>query len=125
MATLGFNRLHKNGWVSFKLPGVPGAVFIDKRMFEGDVPTSGSITVEGVTLKAPGAGATEADAEKQKARLEKEAKKAEKAAAAAQKAQDRLKKLQEQAEKAKAAVEAAKAKSSGSGAEATDTPANL
>jgi hypothetical protein len=123
---LTFNRVHKNGWVSFKLAGVPGAVYIDKRMFvDGQIPAAGStieLTVAG--LKEPGADATEVDAAKAKARLEKEAAKATKAAAAAEKAQARLVKLQEQAAKASAAVEKAKAVS-GSNAESTGDAANL
>lgn len=123
---LKYNRLHKNGWVSFKIAGVAGAVFIDKRMFEGELPGEGStIQVEGVTFKPAGAGATEQDAAKVAAKLEKENQRAVKAAAAAEKAQARLAKLQEQSDRATKAVEAAKAKAAGSGAESTGDVASL
>lgn len=126
MRNLTFNRLHKNGWVSFKLAGVPGAVYIDKRMFvDGQVPAAGStIELEVAGLKEPGADATAVDAAKAQAKLEKEAAKAQKAAAAAEKAQARLVKLQEQAQKATAAVEKAKA-AQGSNAETTGDAASL
>jgi len=123
---LSFNRVHKNGWVSFKMPGVPGAVYIDKRMFvDGQIPAAGSsIQLEVAGLKEPGADATAADAAKAEAKLKKEAEKAAKAAAAAEKAQARLVKLQEAAAKASAAVEKAKAAPS-TPAEQTGDVANL
>lgn len=127
MQTLTFNRLHKNGWVSFKLTGVPGAVYIDKRMFvDGQIPVAGStISVEIAGLKEEGADATAVSAEKAAAKLAKEAERAAKSAAAAEKAQARLVKLQEQAAKAAAAVEAAKNKSGAPAAEQTGDVANL
>lgn len=125
MATLNFNKTFKNGWVGFAIPGVPGGVYIDKRTFAGDVPTGGSITIEGVTLKEPGAGVTEVDAAKLAAKLAKDTAKAEKAIAASAKAQERLAKLKASAEKAQAAVDAAKARAGAPAAESTGDVANL
>jgi hypothetical protein len=119
MQTLKFNRLHKNGWVSFKLAGVQGAVFVDRKMFEeGKIPTEGTIEVNIPGLKAEGAGAVELDAEKAAAKLAKDTAKAEKAEASAKKAQERLEKLKAQVEKANAAV----AKAAG-GTAVADAPA--
>jgi hypothetical protein len=113
MKTLTFNRVHKNGWLSFKLPGVPGAVYVDKRMLSAETlaspPTSIEIEVPGMV--EAGAGVSEAQAAKVAKKLEVEAKKAERAAAAAAKATARLEKLQAAAEKAQASAAAARAKS--------------
>lgn len=127
MRTLSFNRVHKNGWVSFKLTGVPGAIYVDRRMFvDGQIPGEGSsIQVEISGLKEPGADATAVDAAKAAARVQKEAARAEKSAAAAEKAQARLKKLQDQATKAAAAVEAARNRANAPAAETTSDVANL
>lgn len=113
MLTLTFNRVHKNGWVSIKLPGVPGAVYIDKRMFSVDPASVQSIQMEVPEFKAPGEGVSEAAAAKAAKKLELEQKKAEKAAASAAKAQARLEKLQAQADKAAAAAQKAQAKLGG------------
>jgi hypothetical protein len=127
MKSLTFNRVHKNGWVSFKLQGVPGAVYIDKRMFvEGQIPAAGStIELNVAGLQEPGASATEADAAKAAEKLAKETAKAEKSKLAAEKAQARLAKLQENATKAAQAVEAAKARANAPATETTGDVANL
>lgn len=119
---LTFNRIHKNGWLSWKLAGVPGALFVDRRMLSAETLANPpqTIDVEIPGLAQPGEGATEAQAAKLAKKQEMEAKKAERAQAAAAKAQARLAKLQESAAKAKAAAEAAQAKASGQVAPATE-----
>jgi hypothetical protein len=106
MPTLTFNRAHKNGWYSYKLTGVPGAVFIDGRMLtdEGkeNLPQTLDINIGG--MKEAGADQTEAQRQKAEAKAARDAKKAERAAAQAEKAQERLRKLQEAADKAAARV---------------------
>lgn len=113
MRTLTFNKLHKNGWVSYKLTGVPGAVFIDKRMLSAEtlanLPTSIEVNVEGMV--EPGADAVEKNAEKlakqearEKLKAEKASKAAEKATAKAEKAQAALAKAQAVIDKARAAA---------------------
>lgn len=125
MATFNFSKTFKNGWTGYRAPGVPGGIYIDKRTFAGEPPTGGSITVDGVEFKAPGADATEMDAAKLAAKLEKDTAKAAKAAAASVKAQERLEKLKASAEKAAAAVEAAKARAGAPAAASTGDVANL
>src|SRR3990167_7715707 len=109
MQTLTFNKLHKNGWLSFKLTGVPGAVFVDKRMLSAETlanpPQTISVDIPG--LVAPGADASAKAAEKAAKAQEREKIKAEKVQVAAAKATARLAKLQEAANKA--AERAAKA----------------
>jgi len=111
--TLSFNRTHKNGWVSYKQAGVPGAVYVDRRMLDAEAQASPaqSIEVEIPGMVEPGAGVSEAAAAKAAKKQEADAKKAERAKAAADKAQARLDKLQEAAKKAaeRAAAQAAKA----------------
>ena len=127
MATLTFNRQHKNGWLSWKLAGVPGAVFVDKRMLSAETlanpPQTLDIEIPG--MLPPGAGVSEAQALRAQKKLELENKKAERAQAAAEKATTRLAKLQEQAAKASAAVDAAKARASAPPTEGVETPASL
>ncbi len=110
--TLTFNRVHKNGWISYKLQGIAGAVFIDKRMLTAEAlatpPTTMVVEIEGIV--EPGAevvAKSAADAEK---KAERERVKAEKASKAIEKANARLAKLQEAATKAaeKAAAAAAR-----------------
>lgn len=112
MRTLKFNRVHKNGWLSYNMPGVAGAVYVDKRMLSAETLASPpqTIDVEVPGMVEPGADVTEAAAAKAAKKAENEAKKAEKAAAAAQKAQDRVAKLQEAANKAAARAAAAQAR---------------
>lgn len=113
MATLSFNRVHKNGWISYKTAGVAGAVFIDKRHvtpeFLANPPASIELNVEG--LLPAGANATEASQAKAAKKVEAEAKKAERATAALAKSEAKLAKLKAAADKAqeKAAALAAKA----------------
>lgn len=112
MRTLKFNRVHKNGWLSWKLAGVAGAVFIDKRMLSPETlanpPQTLDIDVPGMV--EAGADATEAERIKAEKKAEKDAAKAAKATAAAEKAAARLAKLQENAAKAQAKAEAVAAK---------------
>ncbi len=127
MNRLTFNRLHRNGWVSFKLQGVPGAVYVDRRMFaEGQIPVEGStISLDVAGLAEPGADAKTLSAEKAAEKLVKEQARAEKSQASAVKAAERLEKLKAQVEKANAAVESAKARGSASAAETTGDPSSL
>lgn len=113
MATVNFIRVAKNGWYTFRIPGVPGSLYIDGRMVTAEAKESGvyPTTLElDFPLVAPGADASE------KARLAAEKKaaadlaKTEKALKAAEKANAKLAKLQETAAKAQAIVDAAKAK---------------
>ncbi len=110
--TLKFNRTHKNGWLSYKMDGVPGAVYVDKRMLSAESlatpPQTIDINIEGIL--EPGAGVTEAAAAKTAKKQEADTKKAERAKAAADKAQARLAKLQEQAKKAQDRANAVAAK---------------
>ena len=110
--TLNFNRTFKNGWIVYRLAGVPGGVYIDGRTATPEMKANppATITVEGFELLPPGANATEMDAAKAAKKLEQEAKKAEKANAAAAKATARLEKLQAAAAKSQAAVDAIKAR---------------
>lgn len=111
MATLQFNRLHKNGWLSWKIAGVHGAVFIDKRMLPAEVLENppAELTVD-IQLVEPGAEATAKAAAMSAKKLEREQKRIQKAEAVAAKAAAKLQKLQETAAKAQAIVDAAKAK---------------
>lgn len=112
MRTLTFNRIHKNGWLSWKLPGVAGAVFVDRRMLSADTlanpPQSIEVDIPGMV--EPGADLTEAARLKAEKKAAMDTKKAERAAAAAAKAQARLAKLQAAAEKAQARANAVAAK---------------
>lgn len=114
-----FNRLHTNGWMSYRIPGVPGQVFVDKRMLtpeavEGVVANPpATIELDFPGFASPGADVTSKAAEKAAKKAELEQKKAERATAAAAKVQERLAKLQDQAAKAQAIVDKARAKASG------------
>lgn len=110
MKTLTFNRVHKNGWISYKIAGVAGAVFVDRRMLTDEALASPAqtIDVEIPGLREPGADASAAAAEKEAKKIAREAAKAAKASAAAEKAQAKLAKLQETAAKAAAAAAAAR-----------------
>lgn len=123
--TLKFNRLHKNGWLSYRLPGVAGAVFIDRRMLSPETienpPTTLDLDFPG--MLEPGADASEKAAEKEAKRLEREQKKAERAAAAAEKAQARLAKLEEAKKKAEEAIARARANASQGDAPAEEAAA--
>lgn len=125
MALLKFNRLHKNGWLSYKVPGVAGAVFIDKRTvtpeFLANPPAELDLAIDG--LLPPGANASEAAAEKEAKRQARDAAKAERAAKAQEKAAARLQKLQEAAAKAQAKAEAVAKKAAGGDAPAADASA--
>lgn len=112
MPQFNFNKVHKNGWLSFKQIGTSGAVFIDGRMLTDEAKANppASITVDGVEFVTPGADVTEKAAAAAAKKLAAEAARAEKAAAAAAKANARLEKLQASAAKAQAIVDAAKAK---------------
>ena len=112
MSTLHFNRVHKNGWFSYKITGVPGAVFVDGRMLteEGKANMPQTLELDLAGLKEPGADQTEAQRQRAAEKAERDAKKAERAAATAAKAQARLAKLQEAAQKAQERAAAAVAK---------------
>lgn len=120
MATLKFNKVHKNGWISYKQTGTPGAVFIDKRMLsaEAQAAPAETIEVEITGLVAPGADASAKDAEKEAKKAAKEAEKAAKAQAAQEKAAAKLVKLQEAATKAAERAAALAAKANPAAAEA-------
>jgi hypothetical protein len=110
---LKFNRLHKNGWVSFRIAGVPGAVFVDKKMLTPEQLASlgegSEIEVNGLQFAEAKAGAQELDTAKAQAKAEKEAAKAAKAATVAAKAAEKLAKLEERKAKAEAALAKAQA----------------
>lgn len=112
---LKFNRFHKNGWVSFRVPGVPGAVFVDKKHLTADqlaaITPESEIEIEGLQFAEPKAGATELDAARAAKKAEKEAAAAAKAQAKAEKASAQLAKLQERQKKAEEALAKARAKS--------------
>jgi len=113
MKNLTFNRTHKNGWLSWKMAGVPGAVFIDKRMLTAEAQANPPATLEEVLangLVEPGADVSEKAAAAQAKKLERETQRAEKAKVASEKAQARLAKLQETAAKAQERAAAAQAK---------------
>jgi len=116
MRTLQFNRSHKNGWISYKLTGVAGAVFIDGRMLTEEARNNPQPTIEleFAGMLEPGADATEAAAAKAAKKAEAEAKKAERVAAQTAKAAARLEKLQEAARKAQERADAVAAKAAGS-----------
>lgn len=111
--TLKFNRSHKNGWFSYKITGVPGAIFVDGRMLtdEQKAAMPDTLTVDLDGLKEEGADQTEAQKEREAKRAEREAAKAAKAEAAQAKAAARLEKLQAAAAKAQEKAAAAVAKS--------------
>ena len=123
MKTLNFNKVHKNGWISYKLAGVPGAVFIDKRHLTAEAVANPPATLEEALnfLVEPGADASAAAAEKTAKQIEREAAKAAKAEASAAKATARLEKLQASAAAAQARADAARAKAAG-GSPAGDSP---
>ena len=112
MATLQFNKVHKNGWISYKQVGTAGAVFIDKRMVSAETLANPPATLEFDIpgLVAPGADATEKQVAAAAKKLAAEQAKAAKAEAAAAKATAKLEKLQATAAKAQAIVDAARAK---------------
>mgnify|MGYP001620057224 FL=1 len=112
MATLTFNKSHKNGWVSYRIAGLTGAVFIDGRMITPDAKATPPATLEvsGIDFLTPGAGASEKSAAAAAKKLAAEQAKAVKAAASAEKANARLAKLTAAAVKAQGIVDAARAK---------------
>lgn len=120
--TLQFNRVHKNGWISYKLVGVAGAVFVDRRMLtpEALATPPQTIDVELPGMLEAGVGATEAAQAKASKKAEADAKKAERAAAQAAKAQARLEKLQAAAQKAQERAAQVAAKVAG-GTTSTET----
>ncbi|MCG3774253.1 MAG: hypothetical protein JW395_1071 [Nitrospira sp.] len=122
MANLKFNRLHKNGWLSYKVPGVAGAVFIDKRTvtpeFLANPPAELNLDIDG--LLPPGADASEAAAARAAKKAEREALKAEKATKAQATAAARLEKLQAAAAKAQAKADAVAKKAAGGDAPAVE-----
>lgn len=115
MRTLTFNRTHKNGWLSYKLTGVPGAVYVDRRMLSAEAlatpPATLDIDIPGMV--EPGADVVSKNAEKAAKKAEADAKKAERATAAAAKATARLEKLQAAAQKAQERANAVAAKAAG------------
>lgn len=117
LKTLKFNRVHKNGWLSYTMAGVRGAVFVDKRMLDASALSAPpeTLDIDIVGMVEPGADATEAATARDAKKLERERLKVEKAAKAAEKAQASLAKLQERAAAAQAKADAARAKS-GTGA---------
>jgi len=119
MRTVKFNRIHKNGWISYKVPGVPGAIFIDKRTVTPEFLAAppATIDVEFEGLLPEGAGVSELQAAKNAKKQEAEQKKAERAKLAAEKAEARLAKLKASAEKAASSL--AKAQGQTSSAPAT------
>lgn len=114
MRTLKFNHIHKNGWLSWKIPGVPGALFIDKRLLSPETLANppATIDVDVPGLVEEGQGASEAQVARDAKKAEAEQLKTAKALAAADKAKARLEKLTAAADKAKAKAEAAAAKAS-------------
>jgi len=119
MRNLTFNRLHKNGWFSYKINGVAGAVFIDGRMLtdaaKASMPSTLDVDLDGFV--EAGANATEAQREKEEKKAARDASKAERAMAAAAKASSKLEKLQAAAAKAQERADAVAAKVAGAGAE--------
>jgi len=113
MATLKFNKVHKNGWYGYHITGVPGALFIDGRMItaEGKLETPpATLEINFPYMVAPGADASAKAAEKAAKKAASDALKAEKAQKSIEKANTRLAKLTETAAKAQAIVDAARAK---------------
>jgi hypothetical protein len=112
MRTLKFNRSHKNGWISYKLAGVPGSVFVDGRMLteEGRANPNPTLDIEVNGMLEEGADASAAAAARAEKKAEAEAKKAERVAAQTAKAAARLEKLQEAAKKAQDRANAVAAK---------------
>jgi hypothetical protein len=116
MATLQFNKVHKNGWISYRQVGTTGAVFIDRRMVEPSFSENPPATIEvDLPFVAPGADATARAAEKSEKAQAREAAKAAKAEANAQKQADRLAKLQAKADAAAARAAAAAERAAGAG----------
>lgn len=116
MATANFNKVHKNGSVSYRVVGSTGAVYIAKTQLRPEFPFDNPpATLDEALgfLVEPGAGATERAAEKSAKQIEREAAKVAKAAQSAEKAQARLIKLQAAADTARARAEAAVAKAAG------------
>lgn len=116
MQVSNFNKVHKNGSVSYRVAGTSGAVYIAKSQLRADFPVDNPpATLEEALsfLVAPGADATAKSAEKlEAARVRDEAKLA-KATAAIEKSNARLVKLQDQATAAAARAAAALAKAQG------------
>jgi len=112
MANLNFNKVHKNGWISYRQVGTTGAVFIDRRMLTPEAVENPPATLEEALacIVPPGADASAKAAEKTAKQMEREAAKAAKAAGAIEKANARLAKLQAAADAARARAEAAAAK---------------
>lgn len=110
--TLTFNRSHKNGWISYKLQGVPGAVFIDGKMLtdEGKASPQATLDLDVFGMREPGADQTEAARLKAEKKAEREVAKAARVEASAAKATAKLEKLQAAAAKAQAKAEAIAAK---------------
>jgi hypothetical protein len=125
LRTLTFNKIHKNGWLSWKLAGVPGAVFVDKRMLDADTlanpPQTLELDIPGMV--EPGADATAKQAAASAKKVAAEAARMERAQKAAAKAAEKLAKLQETATKAQAILDAAKAKVDAATVAPAETPA--
>lgn len=101
MATLKFNRKHANGWVSYRIAGLKGSVFIDGKMLTDETKANPPATIElDYPFATPGPDASEAAAAKEAARAEREAKKAERTRLQAEKAAERVAKLQAAADRA-------------------------
>ena len=98
---LTFNRKHANGWVSYRIAGLKGSVFIDGKMLTDETKANPPASIElDYPFAAPGADASEAARLKEAKKAEREAKKLERTAAAAAKAAERLQKLQAAADRA-------------------------
>jgi hypothetical protein len=101
MATLKFNRKHANGWVSYRIAGLKGSVFIDGKMLTDETKANPPQTMElDYPFAAPGADASEAARLREEKKAARDAAKAERATKAAAKAQERLAKLQAAADRA-------------------------
>lgn len=110
MAKLQFNKVHKNGWISYKQVGTAGAVFIDKRMLSAETLANppAEIDFDSVPLVAPGADASAKSAEAAAKKQAREEARAAKAAASAEKAQARAAKAAAALAKAQALIDKAK-----------------
>ena len=108
-----FNKVHKNGSVSYRVPGTTGAIYIAKSQLSAEFPTDtppNTLDEALAFLVAPGADATEKSQEREAKRVEREAAKVAKAESAMVKAQERIAALQAKADAARERAEAAAAK---------------
>jgi len=108
--TLTLKTVQKTGTLVFKLPGVPGAVYVEGKMLEPGSTPPQTLDIDVPGMREPGADASEAARLKTEKAAERDAAKAVKAEASIAKSQARLEKLQASAQKAadKAAAVAAK-----------------